>query len=50
MAVFFANTKGKDLLQAQEAAGDVFPLSVVDRFDVASVVLRFFEFSVWIKR
>jgi hypothetical protein len=46
MAVFFANAERKDLLQAQEATGDILPLSVVNRFDVAPVVLRFFNFSV----
>ena len=50
MAVFFANAERKDLLQMEEAAGDVLPLFVVNRFDVVSVVLRFFDFPVRIKR
>jgi len=48
MAVFFVNAEPKDLLQVQEAAGNIFPLFVVNRFDVALVVLRFFDFSVGI--
>ena len=39
-------TSRKDLLEVKEAAGDVFTLFVVNRFDVAPVVLRFFDFSV----
>ena len=50
MAVFFADAKRKDLLQVEEATGDVFPLFVVDRFDVAPVILRLFNVSVRIKR
>ena len=50
VAVFFANAERKDLLQVEEAAGDIFPLFVVNRFDVVSVVLRFFDFPVRIKR
>ena len=50
MAVFFANAERKDLLQMEEAAGDVFPLFVVNWFDVAPVVLRLFDFLVRIKR
>ena len=46
MAVFFADAERKDLLQVEEAAGDVLPLFVVDRFDVAPVVLRLFDFPV----
>ena len=44
MAVSLANAECKDLLQIEEAAGDVFPLLIVNRFDVAPVVLRFFRF------
>jgi hypothetical protein len=50
VAVFFADAEGKDLLQVKEAAGDVFPLFVVNWFDVAPVVLRPFDFPVRIKR
>ena len=46
MAVFFADAERKDLLKVQEAAGDVFPLLVVNRFDVAPVILRRFDGSV----
>ena len=48
MAVFFADTERIDLFQMEEAADDVLPLFVVDRFDVAPVVLRFFNSSVGI--
>jgi hypothetical protein len=48
MPVFFAERK--DLLQVQEATGNVLPLFVVDQFDVAPAVLRFFDFPVRIKR
>ena len=44
MAVFFANAERKDLLQMEEAADNVFPLFVVNRFDVAPVILHFFNF------
>ena len=50
MAVFFADAERKDLLQVEEAAGDILPLFVVNRFDVAPVVLRLFNFPVRIKR
>ena len=50
VAVFFANTEPEDLLQIEEAADDVFPLFVVNRFDVAPVILRLFNFAVRIKR
>jgi hypothetical protein len=43
MAVFFPNTEPKDLFQVQEAADNVFPLFVVNRFDVAPVSLRLFD-------
>ena len=49
MAVLFANAERKDLLQVQEAAGDIFPLFVVNWFDVAPMVLRLFDGSVRIK-
>jgi hypothetical protein len=49
IAIFFAAAERKDLLQMQEAAGDILPLFVVNRFDVAPVVLRLFDFSVRIK-
>ena len=48
VAVLFADTEPKDFLQVQEAADDILPLFVVNRFDVARVVLRFFNSSVWI--
>jgi hypothetical protein len=50
MAVFSADAERKGLLQLQEAADDIFPLFVVNRFDVAPVVLRFFDFPVRTKR
>ena len=50
VAVFFANAERKDLLQMGEAAGDILPLFVVKRFDVAPVSMRFFDRSVRIKR
>jgi hypothetical protein len=46
MAVFFGDTEGKDLLQIEETAGDILRLFIVNRYDVAPVVLRFFDFSV----
>ena len=46
VAVFFADVERKDLLQVQEEADDIPSLFVVNWFDVAPVVLRFFEFSV----
>ena len=46
MAVFFAGAEPKDLLQMEEAADDDLPLFVVNRFDVGSVILRLFDFSV----
>jgi len=46
MAVLFADAERKDLFQIEEAAGDVFPLFVVNWFDVAPVVLRLFDFPV----
>jgi hypothetical protein len=48
IAVLFTNAERKDLLPAEEAADDVFPLFVVNRFDVAPVVLRLFDGSVGI--
>jgi hypothetical protein len=48
VAVFFADAEPKDLLQMEEAADNVFPLFVVNRFDVAPAVLRLFNSSVWI--
>ena len=50
MAVFFANAERKDLLQMQETADGVLPLVVVNRLDVAPVVLHFLDFPVRIKR
>jgi len=44
MAVFFADAERKDLLQIKEAADDVLPLFVVNRFDVAPLVLPLFDF------
>jgi hypothetical protein len=46
MAVFFADAEGKDLLQIEEAAGNILPLFVVNWFDVAPVVLHFLDFQV----
>jgi hypothetical protein len=34
----------------EEAAGDFLPLIDVTGFDVAPVILRFFDFPVWIKK
>jgi hypothetical protein len=48
VAVFFADAEGKDLLQIEEAAGDILPLCVVNWFDVAPVMLGLFNSSVWI--
>jgi hypothetical protein len=48
MVVLFANSECKDLFKVKEATGDVFPLFVVNGFDVAPVVLRLFDFSVGI--
>jgi hypothetical protein len=50
IAVFFADAERKDLRQMEEAGDDILPLFVVNRFDVAPVVLRFFEFLIRIKR
>ena len=50
MTVFSVNSKTKDIFEVQEAAGDVLPFLVVNRFDVAPVVLRFLDGSVRIKR
>jgi hypothetical protein len=50
MAVFFADAERKDLLQMEEAADDVLPLFVVNRFDVAPVVLHLLDGSVRMKR
>jgi hypothetical protein len=50
VAVLFADAERKDLLQIKEAAGDVLPLFVVNRFDVAPVILRFFDCPARIKR
>jgi hypothetical protein len=50
VAVIFADAERKNLLQVQEAADDILPLLVVNRFDVAPVVLRLFDFLVRIKR
>ena len=41
MAVSLANAECKDLLQIEEAADDVLPLFVVNRFDIAPVVCIF---------
>ena len=46
MAVLFADAECKDLFQVEEAADDILPLFVVNRFDVAPVILRFFNSSV----
>jgi hypothetical protein len=46
MAVFFADAERNDLLQVQEVADDIFPLFVVNWFDVAPVVLHFLDFQV----
>jgi len=35
VVVFFANAEPKDLFEVQEAADDILPLFVVNRFDVA---------------
>ena len=49
MAVFFADTEHKDLLQIiEEATDDILPIFVVNGLDVAPVILRLFDFSVWI--
>ena len=48
MAIFFANAERKDLFQMQETAGNILPLLVVDRFDVAPVVLRLLDGLIWI--
>jgi hypothetical protein len=48
MAVFFADAERKDLLQMEEATGDILPLFVVNGLDHASVIVRLFDFSVWI--
>jgi len=50
MAVLFADAERKDLLQMQETADGVLPLVVVNRLDVAPVVLHFLDFPVRIKR
>jgi len=50
VAVFFANTEAKDLLQMEEAADDVFPLFAVNGLEHASVMVRLFGFPVRIKR
>jgi hypothetical protein len=50
MAVFFAEAERKDLLQMEEAADDVFPLFVVHGLDNASVMVRLFVSTDWIKR
>jgi hypothetical protein len=44
-AIFFADAEWKDPLQVEEAADDIFPRFVVNRFDVTPVVLRFFNGS-----
>jgi hypothetical protein len=46
MAVSFADAERKDLLQIEEATGDVFPLFVINRFDVSPVILRLLDNSV----
>ena len=48
VAVFFADAERKDLLKMQEATDDILPFFVVNGFDVAPVILRLFDFSVWI--
>jgi len=50
MAVLFADAERKDLLQIEEATGDILPLFVVNRCYVAPVKLSFLESSVRIKR
>jgi hypothetical protein len=50
VVVVLTNAKDKDLLPMEEAAGDIFPLFGVNRFDVAPAVLGFFDFPVRIKR
>jgi hypothetical protein len=50
VAVFFADAERKDILEVQKATGDVLPLFVANRCYVVSVILRFLEGSVRIKR
>ena len=50
MAVLFADAERKDLLQMEETADDVFPLFVVNWFDVTPVILRLFDSPFGIKR
>ena len=50
MAVRFADAEGKDLLQMEETADDIFPLLVVNRFDVTLLVPRLLDGSVRINR
>lgn len=50
VAVFFPDAESENLLKMEEAAGDFLPLFDVTGFDVAPVVLRFFDFPVWIKK
>jgi hypothetical protein len=50
MAVLFADAERKDLLQMEEAADNIFPLLVVNGFDVGPVVLCLFDFPVRIKK
>ena len=46
VAVFFANAERKDLLQLEEATGDVLSFFVVHGLDHASVMVRLFDFPV----
>ena len=50
MAVLFADAEPKDLFEMQKAACDFLPFFVINRFDVAPMVLRFFDLSVRIKK
>ena len=46
MAVFFADAERKDLLQLEEATGDVLSFFVVHGLDHASVMVGLFDFPV----
>jgi len=46
VVVFFANAERKDLLQLEEATGDVLSFFVVHGLDHASVMVRLFDFPV----
>ena len=43
VAVFFPDAEGKDLLKMQEALDDVFPLCIINGFDLAPLVLGLFR-------